>query len=109
MIDLFKNMPLFKGLDEIQLIKIQEICTQINLNIGETFVREGEIEQRFFVILEGNVEILKRNGDRFYPLAKLSKGETVGEMVLFENAPRSASAKAIEPCTLLCFDLESKK
>ena len=109
MIESFKNIPLFNDLNENQLEKLQEICTELNLKIGEVFIHEGKLEQRFFIIIEGSVEILKRNGDRFYPLAKLSKGEIVGEMVLFENAARSASAKAIEPSTLLCFDLEKIK
>lgn len=109
MIDSFKNIDLFKDLSENQLERLQEICYEMTLKIGEIFIHEGRIEQRFFIIMEGSVEIIKKNGDRFYPLAKLSKGEIVGEMVLFENAARSASAKTIEPSVLLCFDLEKIK
>ncbi len=109
MIDSFKNIPLFNDLNDIQLEKLHDICTELKLKIGEIFIHEGRLEQKFFNINEGSVEILKRNGDRFYPLAKLSKGEIVGEMVLFENTARSASAKAIEPSTLLSFDLEKIK
>jgi CRP-like cAMP-binding protein len=109
MIETFKSIPLFNDLNDNQIEKLHDICAEINLKIGEIFIHEGRIEQKFFIIINGSVEILKRNGDRYYPLAKLSKGEIVGEMVLFENAARSASAKAIEPSTLLCFDLEKIK
>lgn len=109
MFESFKNIPLFHDLNDNQLKKMQEICTELKLTIGETFIHEGKIEQKFYIITEGSVEIIKRNGDRFYPLAKLSKGEIVGEMVLFENAARSASAKTIEPSTLLSFDMEKIK
>ncbi|WP_397600633.1 cyclic nucleotide-binding domain-containing protein [Silvanigrella sp.] len=109
MIESFKDISLFKDLNDNQLERLQEICYELKLNIGEIFIHEGRLEQRFFIIIDGSVEIIKKNGDRFYPLAKLSKGEIVGEMVLFENAARSASAKAIEPSTVLCFDLEKIK
>ncbi|APJ04680.1 cyclic nucleotide-binding domain-containing protein [Silvanigrella aquatica] len=109
MIDSFKNIPLFKDLSEDQLERLQEISTFLNLNAGEMFIYEGILDLRFFIIVDGSVEILKNNGNRLYPLARLSRGEVVGEMVLFENTARSASAKTTEPSTLLCFDLEKIK
>lgn len=109
MIDSFKNIPLFKDFDDIQIKKLKDISTELKLKIGEIFIHEGKNEQNFFIIIDGCVEIIKQNGNRFYPIAKLSKGEVVGEMVLFENESRSASAKAIEPSTLLSFDLEKIK
>ncbi|KAB8028106.1 cyclic nucleotide-binding domain-containing protein [Fluviispira multicolorata] len=106
MLESYQNIPLLKDLSETQLEKLKEISTELRLKPGEIFVKEGEVEQRFFIIIEGRVEIIKKNGSRYYPLAQLAKGEIVGEMVLFENAPRSASAKTIEPSIILCFDLE---
>ena len=41
--------------------------------------------------------------------AKLNNGEIVGEMALFENSARSASAKAIVDSSVICFDLEKIK
>lgn len=63
---------------------------------GEVFIREGEKDKHMFVVQSGQVEIFKTDQDRReVRLAILGSGETVGEMAMFDNAPRSASARAI--------------
>lgn len=109
MLNEIKYLNLFHELTENQIKRLQDISFEVNLKAGEIFIHEGKIEQKFYIITKGSVEIIKKNGDRFYPLAKLNSGEIVGEMALFENSERSASAKAIEESTLISFDLEKIK
>jgi CRP-like cAMP-binding protein len=72
---------------------------------GETIFREGEKGEAMFVLLEGAVELL----------VKVEKGEAViktvdtpndffGEMALIDDAPRSASARALRRARLLVVD-----
>lgn len=104
-----RKFSLFTDLTDNQIERLQEISFEIKLKSGEIFIHEGKIEQKFYIIIEGEVEIIKRNGDRYYPLAKLNSGEIVGEMALFENSARSASVKSVEDSKLICFDLEKIK
>jgi serine/threonine-protein kinase len=61
---------------------------------GETIFSEGEEGEYSFVILQGEVEILKRSGETQIVLATLGKNEIVGELAIFTGGPRSATARA---------------
>ncbi len=109
MLDRLKQFTLFKELTDSQIERLREISYEQKIKAGDIFIHEGKVEQRFYIITEGEIEIIKKNGDRYYPLAKLNNGEIVGEMALFENSARSASAKAIVDSSVICFDLEKIK
>ncbi len=109
MLDGLRQLTLFKELTDNQIERLREISYEQKINAGDIFIHEGKVEQRFYLITEGEIEIIKKNGDRYYPLAKLNSGEIVGEMALFENSARSASAKAIVNSSVICFDLEKIK
>jgi CRP-like cAMP-binding protein len=49
----------------------------------------------------GRVEVRKQVGDEQRLLRVLVKGELLGELGLFGNSPRSATAVAVEPVTLV--------
>lgn len=69
---------------------------------GDIIFREGEDSREMFVVLEGQIEIVKispRGSD--VKLATLSRGEFLGEMSLLESLPRSATARAVNKVKLL--------
>jgi CRP/FNR family transcriptional regulator len=53
------------------------------------------------MVHEGKVEIRRTFGGENRVLRVLGKGELLGDLALFRNAPRSADAVAAEPVTLL--------
>ena len=57
--------------------------------------------ERAFVISEGEIEIVKRTGDREVLLAVRKPGEVIGEMALLQDAPGSATARAKTDARLL--------
>ena len=70
--------------------------------VGDVIFKEGDdAKSEAFLIHEGKVEVRKqiRGEDRL--LRVLGKAELLGELALFRNAPRSATAIAAEPVTLL--------
>ena len=68
---------------------------------GEVIFREGDAHADLaFMIHTGRVEVRKRVGPEDRVLRVLVKGELLGELGLFGNAPRSATAVAAEPVTL---------
>ena len=81
--------------------QIGEIPTR-TFNSGEVIFREGDDAkgEAFFVHL-GKVEIRKVMGGEERVLTVLKKGDPLGELALFRNAPRSATAVAVEPVTLM--------
>jgi CRP-like cAMP-binding protein len=60
---------------------------------GEVLCREGAIAQEFFVIMQGEAEVL-RNGK---PIATRGSGDFVGEIALIGHVRRTATVKAKTP------------
>ncbi len=68
---------------------------------GDFIFREGDAASEAFMVHEGKVEVRRRFGDEHRVLRVLGKGDLLGELALFRNAPRSADAVAVEPVTLM--------
>lgn len=61
---------------------------------GQFIFREGGNPGEVYLILDGEVEIVKEAGGKNVHLALLGKNSIFGEMALIDNKPRSASALA---------------
>ena len=65
---------------------------------GEKIFQEGEPSGAAYVIVSGEVEIIRsRKGHKSTTMAVLGKGEYVGEMGAIDDRPRSATAVAKGP------------
>jgi CRP-like cAMP-binding protein len=72
---------------------------------GEVIFEEDGPGDLMFVILDGEVEILKAaHSGSAKVLSTLKKGEFFGEMALIDGHPRSASAVAKTDAKLLCMN-----
>src|ERR1044072_800334 len=69
---------------------------------GTVIFREGDdAKGEAFMVHQGRVEIPKQIGGEERLLGTLAKGELLGHIALFRNAPRSASAIAADAVTLM--------
>jgi CRP/FNR family transcriptional regulator len=81
--------------------QIGEIPTR-TFNAGEAIFKEGDdAKGEAFLVHLGRVEIRKLVAGEDRLLTVLKKGDFLGELALFRNAPRSATAIAAEPVTLM--------
>jgi len=96
-IDEDKKMDLFheKGLSPAEIRLLATFSQEENYESDSIIFREGEVGDKLYIILDGQVRISK-----FIPgigeeaLAILGRGEFFGEMALIDGSPRSADAKA---------------
>ena len=65
----------------------------LNLQTGEFIFREGETANYAYVLVDGEVEIVKSTGDGYLTLTSIDKGAIFGEMALIDGQPRSAGAR----------------
>jgi two-component system phosphate regulon sensor histidine kinase PhoR len=72
---------------------------------GSILCRENAVEDRFYMILEGDVEVTKVINNAETRLLKLlGPGDFFGEMALIHNAPRAATVTANSDLTTLELD-----
>lgn len=101
-IEVLGRVPLFQGLPRADLERIADLVNPREVNAGEFLFREGDPGDKFYIVFDGAVEILKERplGDH-ERLAVKRSGEAFGEMSLLNDAPRSASVRAVEATQLL--------
>lgn len=69
---------------------------------GEIIMHQGEKGESAYIIEKGRVEIIVQKPDgKLQSFGTRGAGTIIGEMALIDNAPRTATVKAIEDCTLL--------
>jgi CRP/FNR family cyclic AMP-dependent transcriptional regulator len=79
------------------------------LNPGDVLFKEGDRGKMMYLIREGKIKITKGAGEEERTLAVLKDGDFFGEMAIIDGSPRSASAIAVTPASLLVIDEETFK
>lgn len=97
------QIPICRGLTEREAASILEIAEEAQAKAGQPIFNEGDPGDGLYVVLEGGVEVLKKDRTgKSQSLARLGDGSVIGEMSLINNnAARSASAVVTNDVRLL--------
>jgi len=97
-IEAIRRSRLFRGVTDTDLGAIAPMLRQRRYRAGETIFHEGDPGDAMHVIASGRakISIESQQGEEAI-LATLGPGEVFGELVLLDDAPRSATAVAVEP------------
>ncbi len=99
--EFMRRMPLFSDLSEDDLDQLYEMARTVRLPAGERFIEEGADGDELFIVVDGEVEITRREGGGEVVLATRGAGDFVGEMSLLERVPRTASVQTLRDSRLL--------
>jgi len=94
-------VPLFAGLPDEDLNRLSAGVTEVRLEPGAALFAEGDEGDSAYVIVDGDIEIVKQALNREVLLAVLGPGAVIGEMALLHEAPRMASGRSRTGATLL--------
>ncbi|GJL86109.1 MAG: hypothetical protein DHS20C02_18840 [Micavibrio sp.] len=76
--------------------------TKKTFKAGETIMRQGDQGKSAYIIEDGSVEIIiERPDGHEQPVGTRGPGSMIGEMAIVDNAPRTATVKAVQDCTML--------
>lgn len=68
---------------------------------GEVIFRQGDPGRGLFIVVEGEVQVVRSNSGREEHLATFGSGTTFGELALIDELPRTATARAVAPSRVL--------
>ena len=101
-ISLIKKASIFADLNETELERVLEICTEQQFKFGQTIFKEDEPGNRLYIISAGEVRVSRDvPGSGEEALAVLKPGACFGEMAVFDRSTRSTDAIANTDCVLV--------
>lgn len=104
---LLQKADIFSKMRQPELEIIARYSDFIQYKEGDIIFSEGESGGALFVVAEGRVLITQKTDEEEQrDIAVFLAGESFGELNLFENKPRNASAIAEKDTTLLAFPME---
>ena len=105
---LLKSYPLFEDLSTEQVDWIATHCGEVVYEPGETVFEEGVISEEFLVLVEGEIDFVRRSAEQERFVGRLDvPGTCAGEIPLLTNEPNSGTGRANQPTKVLRLSGES--
>jgi len=91
----------FSDLPTQQIDSVAGELQTVKVEAGEIVVRQGGPADKFFIVIDGSVDVEKQDDAGFRKVATLGRGHFFGEVAIMRGTPRGATVRATEPTTLL--------
>ena len=98
---LLNGIPLFRFLDTPNLRLLSENCDTLDIPQGQRVFAQGDSGDALYIIIDGKAHILISNGENEQKVRECGANESVGEMALLSDQPRSATVVAATDLALL--------
>jgi len=106
--ELLARVPMFENLDPADRHALAQSLVERRFAAGDIIMNLGDRGSSMFIVAEGHVNIyLPGEASRRISLKDIATGEHLGELALFDDKPRSASAVATTDATLLELDRDT--
>ena len=98
-----KEVPLLKGLSNVEVSKLSGAMSETSYVRGEKIISQGERGDTFFVIHSGTAKAAKQSRGKLIDIGKLRKGDFFGESALLHDSKRECNIIATGAgCSVLC-------
>lgn len=89
-----RTFELFRHVPKKELPRLAEMLGgEVSVDPGRVLTEQGRMESDVFLVVDGTADVLVSSR----PVAEIGAGETIGEMAVVDNWPRSASVIARTP------------
>ncbi|WP_136799850.1 cyclic nucleotide-binding domain-containing protein [Desulfosediminicola ganghwensis] len=96
------SLPIFDSLDVDELTILAQHMSYVHLKRGEYLFLEGDKGSFMGFVVQGLLEVVKKSETgQSVVIARLAKGNSIGEMGLIDKSPRSATVIARQPTLMV--------
>ena len=99
------QLGILVGLGQRSLTDLASFGRFERFPVGMEIIREGELQDRFYVVVEGQLSISAHTCGREVPLSTAQAGECLGEVSLLDPGPASANIRVAEDAVLWSMDI----
>jgi CRP-like cAMP-binding protein len=97
------NYSFFSEMQDEEVTELLGVCNKISFEDGHRIFSEGDVADRFYLVLSGEIAITIGGVE----VARIRAGQIFGEMALLEHIPRTATATVISRAMLFSLPAES--
>ncbi|NJP07272.1 MAG: cyclic nucleotide-binding domain-containing protein [Chloroflexaceae bacterium] len=97
-------LPIFKDLPADEFRWVCQQSSEVELQSGDFFLRENGPAEQFYIVLEGELQIIRTVNGLEQAMGTTPPGIIGGEIALLLNTPSQVSACAIVPSRLMVLD-----
>ena len=98
----WSKIPLFEGLSHRELQEVDRLLQHKTYQSGELIFQQDNPGVGLFIVVTGSVEVKHEEDDgTVLELATAKPGEFFGELALLDDAPRTASAVAVDQTSVV--------
>ena len=99
-----RSYSVFSGLPTQTAKTISASLQLIDAEPDTVVARQGGPADKFFIVVEGELEVTREEAGSTETISKLGPGDLFGEMAILFDKPRGTSARATKPSKLLVLD-----
>jgi len=101
-VEVMRNIPIFAKIDRAKLKLLAFGSERLRFQSGDYIVREGDMGDCCYVLLDGAGEVLVATPQGSLKVAEIGKYDVVGEIAILCDVPRTASVRAVSAVDTLC-------
>lgn len=99
-----EHSALFRGMTDYQIRKTILISELREHPAGERLIEQGAVGSSMYIVVSGELEVVRRDEGGERRLATLGPGDVFGEIGFVQATRRTADVRAIGPVSVLRFD-----
>lgn len=97
----------FSDLPREEIETVAAKLQTVQVGVGDVIVRQGAPADKFFIIVDGEVEVVHEQDGVTKRLATLTTGQFFGEMAILRDSPRMATVRALAQTTLFAMERDA--
>jgi CRP-like cAMP-binding protein len=95
-VGLLKSIPIFSQLTSKEVLELDELLHERVYEKDEIVFEEGDIGHGIYIVVSGKLKVNLSHESLKTLILEIGPGDLLGELTLFEEAPRTATVAAVE-------------